>query len=87
MSQDARVRVHVVYGAAIDADRGEQACVIADAVRVRDYATVIEEDGPAGVAAFDAAVEVVPFVCPADRRIGSMGFVQIGNRLVQREFS
>jgi hypothetical protein len=64
--EGAQVGVDVVDGASVDADGGEQATVLADAGEVGADVAVVEEDGTAGVAALDGAVEVVPLVDPAD---------------------
>ena len=65
---DPRVGVHVVDRAAVDADRRHQPGVVAHAAEVVQDVAVLPEDRPAGVAALDRAVEVVPVVDPADRR-------------------
>ncbi len=61
-----QVGVDVVDGASVDPDGGEQAAVVGDAGEVGADVAVVEEDGAAGVAALDGAVEVVPLVDPAD---------------------
>src|SRR5204863_1729451 len=63
-----RIRVDVVDGAAVDANRREQARVLAGACEVRGDAAVLEEDGWPGIASLDRPVEVVPLIGPPDRR-------------------
>ena len=66
--EGAEVGVDVVDGDAVDADGGEEAGVLGDAGEVGADVAGVEEDGTAGVAALDGAVEVVPLVDPANGR-------------------
>ncbi len=65
--------IHVVHVAAIDADGGEQACVLAHCGQVVENLAILEEKRTASVAAGDAAIEIVPLVDPTDGHGG--GFV------------
>jgi len=65
--------VDVVDVAAVDSDGGKEATVFGDGGEVFANVAAFEEDGPAGVAAFDGAVGVVPVVDPADGEGGGGG--------------
>ncbi len=65
--EQIEIGIHVIDVAAVDADRGEQAGVLPGAGEIDANVAVVEEDGPPSVAALDRAVQVVPFVGPADR--------------------
>ena len=78
----ADVGVDVVDRAAVDADRGHQAGVVAHAVEILGDVTVFPEDRLAGVAALDRAVEIVPMVEEADGGVGLFVEVEVGNWLV-----
>ena len=85
--EQARVRVHVVDGAAVDAERREHAAVVAHAREIRAGATVLPEDRRPAVSALDRSVEVVPLVDPADRRRRRLLLVQVRDRFAARDLS
>ncbi len=64
--QHLGIGIDVIDGAAIDAKRGQQAAVFADAAQVVAGVAVVPEDRAAAVAAFDGAIEVVPLIHPAE---------------------
>ena len=64
--QEVEVRINIVDVATVDADGGEQACVVARAGEVGADVALVEEDGSAGIATLDGAIEVVPLVHPSD---------------------
>ena len=76
----ADVGVDVVDRAAVDADRRHQPGVVAHAAEVLGDVAVLPEDRAAGVAALDRAVEVVPMVEEADRGVGLVADVEVGDR-------
>src|SRR6185503_6391013 len=59
-AQDSRIRVHVVNGAGVNANRRQQSGILAHARQVSLNPSAFEKDGAAGIAALDASVEVVP---------------------------
>ena len=61
--------VDVVDGAAIDADGSENAGIFAGASQIVAHLAVLEKNRGPAIAAFDAAVKVVPLVDPADGRV------------------
>src|SRR6202020_3536917 len=75
--EHARIRVYVVDRTPVDANRSQQARVIAHASKIGANAAVVEKDGAAGVATLNAAVEVVPLIDPTDRRVGLLHFVEL----------
>ena len=81
--EHARVGVDVVDGAGVDAERGQQAAVVADAAQIVARVHVVPEDGASAVAALDGAIEVVPLVDPADRRVGRLLLVELGDRFAR----
>jgi len=64
---EARVGVDIVDGAAVDADGSQQAGVRGGAGEIAADVAVFKKDGTSRVAAFDAAIRIVPLVHPADR--------------------
>lgn len=86
-SDDPHVRVDVVDRATIDADRGHQPRIVAHAVQVVHDAVMVPKDGFSGVAAFDAAVKVVPMVEEADGGVRTLGEVQAGDRFMAGDFA
>lgn len=85
--KEARIGVDVVDGAAVDADRCEDMSVIGRAGEIGADAAVLEKNGAASVAAFDAAVEVVPLIDPAERCIGLLEIIEAGYGFVLRNFA
>src|SRR5438128_881190 len=85
--EKARVGINVVDGAAIDAGRRKNARVSGDAGEIGADAAVFEKDGSACVAAFDAAIEIVPLVHPADGCIRPLRFVEAFKRFAERNFA
>ena len=71
-----RVRVDVVDGTAVDAERRQQARVIASARQVGDDVAVVPKNGSAGVTALDGAVEIVPLIDDPDRCIRILLFIE-----------
>ena len=71
--------VHVIDRASVDADRGQQASVLAGAGQIAADVSIGEEDGRAAVSALDAAVEIVPLVHPADGSVGLLYFIDSRN--------
>ena len=63
-----QVGIDVVDGSAVETDRGEQTAVFRDPVQVRAHMAIVEENAAPGIAAFDASVEVIPLVHPANGR-------------------
>ena len=68
-----QVGVDVVDGGAIEANRGQQPAILRNPCKVSPDVTVVIENAASGIAAFDAAIEVVPLVDPANRRRRSLG--------------
>src|SRR5438552_14264302 len=64
--KQAWVGVDIVDGAAVDADGSEETSVVGGPGEIDARVAVFKEDGTARIAAFDAAVEIVPLVHPAD---------------------
>src|SRR5262249_35063536 len=85
--EDARIRVDVVDGTAVDAERGEDAGVVVDAGEVGANVVGVEEDGAATVAAFDGAVEIVPVIDPAGWGGRLLGFVDVVEGLLAGDFA
>ena len=85
--QDARVGVDVVDGAAIDAERRQQAGVLAGAGEVRAHPAVLPENGAAAIAALDGAIQVVPLVDPPYRSEGRLLLIEVAHRLAQGNLS
>ena len=79
--EQLRRGVDVVDVAAVDADRGQQAGVFGDRGEVFADVAAFKEDGPAGVAALDGAVGVVPLVDPADGHGGLRAEIEVRNVL------
>ena len=71
-NKERRGAVHIVEIAAIDADRGQQPCVLGNRPEVVAHVAGVEKDAAARVAALDGAVGIVPLVHPAD---GHRGFL------------
>ena len=86
-SENARVCVDIVDGAAVDADGGEQAGVVVDAREIGAHVVGVEENRAAAVAAFDGAVEIVPVVDPADWGGGLLRFVDVGEGFEAGDFA
>ena len=85
--EQSRIGIHIIDGAAIDAERGEQAGVIGRAREVLAHVVVLPEDGITAVAAFDGAVEAVPMVHPAHRCVGGLALVEIGKALAHGDLA
>ncbi len=83
--EQLRVGVDVVDGAAVDAERGQQAGVIAGAGKIGAGAHVVPENGTSAVSALDGAVEIVPLIDPADGGVGSFALVEIVDRIRRAE--
>jgi hypothetical protein len=83
--QDARVGVDVVDGATIDAERGQQAGVLAGAGEVRARVVVLPENGAAAIAALDRAIQIVPLVDPPYRSEGRLLLIEVAHRLAQSD--
>src|SRR5947208_13841985 len=60
-----RIGIYVVYGASVDSDRGKQARVLSGARQISADAPVVEKNRRSRISAFDASVEVVPLIDPA----------------------
>ncbi len=69
------IGVYIVDGATVDTDRCQQTSVVANPSQVRANFVVLEKNRAASVAAFNAAIQIVPLVGPANRRIGLLDFV------------
>ena len=63
----ARVGVHIVDRATVDADRSHQPGIIAHAAQILRDVAVLPEDRLARVTALDRAVEIVPMIQNANR--------------------
>jgi len=85
--EEARIGVDIVDGAAVDADGGEDARIRRGAGEIGADAAVFKKDGTARVAAFDAAIEIVPLVHPADRGVGLLRFVEVCERFGSRDLA
>src|SRR5262249_432440 len=81
VGQNARIGIHVVNCAAIDSDRSQQTGILAHAGKIGATVALIEKNGSTSVSTFDLAVEVVPLVDPAERRVGLLQVVETGNVL------
>ena len=86
-SEDVRVGIDVVDGAAVDAERGQQAAVVGDAGEIVAGIQELPEDGSAAVAALDGAIEVVPLVHPADGSVRRFLLVQVRDGIAQRDLA
>ena len=86
-SEHARVGIDVVDGAGVDAERGQQAAVLADAGQIFAGLQVVPEDGAAAVAALDGAIQVVPLVDPAHGSVGRLLLVELGDGFAEGDFS
>ena len=69
--------VDVVYIAAVDADRGEQTCVVVDARQVATDGAFAKEDRTACIAALDASIGIVPLVYPSHGGGGRLRVVEV----------
>src|ERR1700679_921715 len=70
--------VDVVNVQSINADRGEQTAVFGNGAEIVADIAAFKENGPAGIAALDRAIGVVPLVDPADGK-GGTGVKNPGN--------
>src|SRR5690349_15446905 len=82
-----RIGVDVVDGAAVDADGSEQTSVRGRTRKVGAHVAVLEKNGAASVAAFDAAIEIVPLIGPANWRVRLLDFVEVRERFATRDFA
>jgi hypothetical protein len=64
-NEQVRVGIDIVHRTAVDANRGQQAGVVAGAREVVNHAAVLPENGPPPIPTLDGAVEVIPLVDPA----------------------
>ena len=85
--EHARVGVDVVDGARVDAERSQQAAVLADAREILAGLQVVPEDGAAAVAALDGAIQIVPLVDPAHGGVGRLLLVELGDGFAESDLS
>ena len=85
--ENTRSCVHVVDGAAVDPDRCQQTSVLTGARQITADLSVAEENRRSAIAAFDATVEVVPLIHPADRRVRLLHFIDVSQTLAARDLA
>ena len=83
--QEDRVGVDVGDRDAVDAERGEQPAVVVDEAEILADLAALPEDRPPAVAALDRAVDVVPVIQPADRRLRRAAVVDLRRHLAERQ--
>src|SRR5579871_1057539 len=85
--KNLRIRIYVADRAAVDSDGGEHATVLAHAAHIGARIACIPENRSSAVTALDRAVEVVPLVHPADRRVRRLLLVERRQRFAERDFA
>src|ERR1700722_5315235 len=74
-----QIGVHVVDRDAVDANRSQQTAILRNAPKVGAHMAAIEKNTASGITAFNASVEVVPLVHPANGRSRSFA---VGHNLL-----
>src|SRR5579872_6386531 len=85
--KNSRISIDVVHGASVDPDGSQQTSVLAGASQVVADFSIGEEERGAPVSAFDATVEVVPLVHPANGSIGLLDLIDRGDALRASDFA
>src|SRR5207302_4893883 len=84
--QKPGIGVYIVDGAAVDADRSEEAGVSSRAGQIGADVAVFEKYGITGVTAFDVAIEIVPLIDPTNGSIRLLELVEMRKRFAARDF-
>src|SRR6266852_7202824 len=74
--KEPRIRIDIVDGTAVDPDRSQQACVLADERQVAADPSILEKDGAPAVSSLDSTIRVVPLVHPPQAGVRLLNFIQ-----------
>ena len=85
--ENPRIGIDVVDGTAVDADGCEQARILSHPGQVGADGALLEKNGWARVPPFNASVQVVPLINPANRDLRLLRLVEICDVFISRNLT